>query len=73
MAGISLLAFTRKPHRAINVRPAADQWEARFVGDEWTARFRTQCGPLPLVLDALKYRDEGRGLPIVVRNADVEW
>ena len=70
---MSLLAFNRRPHRAINVRPAADQWKARFAGDERTGRYRTQRGPLPLVLDALQHREEGLGLPIIVRSADVEW
>jgi hypothetical protein len=69
---MSVVPFPRPPKRAIMVRPfgpTKGHWIGRFIGDATREGFRTEPGPLYLVLDACKQDRVRCGLPIVVGQA----
>ena len=63
---MSLQTLNREPVRFIQITPCKGGWRASFRGDEWTQRFRTESGPLALVMDAVWRSPDRCGLPIVV-------
>ena len=70
---MSVLSLASKPVRAVEVKERLDGWFASYCGDEWTDGFRTESGPLPLVMAALQDRAVRRGLPIIVFAGEVEF
>jgi hypothetical protein len=68
---MSIVPFPRSPLRAIKVRPFADDqdmWIGRFIGDHGLRGFRTEVGPLHIVLAALKNSNHRSGLPIIIER-----
>lgn len=72
MSGLAY--FTRKPLRAIEVRPVdatGERWQASYAGDQWTPALRFDP---PMAYDALQkelwWVKDRRGLPIVIVSAE---
>lgn len=68
-----LAYFTRKPVRAIEVRPidaTGELWAASYAGDEWTPTLRFEP-PMRFktLYDELWRVKDRRGLPIVIISA----